>query len=277
MKAPTPVLKELSLKGLSFLRSRSAPPTPRDQTMNLAVAVNAGRATESPAVLGYLGHITTAEPSNDTPAATPSVEVRTMQPIPTIIIERDTPSPTPSLTPTVPDEPPAAAQIPTPTPTPTPDVKKPVPVNALGLAASLPHVGSVSRSVSPAPSLEAILLDRKRRLGAAAATTPSAPVASAVSVNSPPVVGGGGGGTTVGPARVAPAAAKGARFKSSPLGGGERTGVVVAEQVKEKMGGGSAPWELEVSDAEMKLGSEEGRIAGEKDKEGPDKTITFEK
>ncbi|KAJ7146409.1 hypothetical protein C8R44DRAFT_837110 [Mycena epipterygia] len=260
MKAPTPVLKELSLKGLSFLRSRSAPPTPREQTTNL-----------SPAVLGHVAP--TGDPSNDTPAATPSVEIRTMQPIPTVIIERDTPSPTPSLTPTVPDEP--SAPAPTPTPAPAPEVKKPVPVNALGL-------GAVSRSVSPAPSLEAILLDRKRRLGAAAAaTTPSgnigAPVASAVSVNLPPVVGGGGGATTVGPARVAPAAAKGARFKSSPLGGGERTGVVVAEQVKGKMGGSSAPWELAVSDAEAKLGSEEGRIAGEKDKEGPDKMNAFEK
>ncbi|KAJ6606809.1 hypothetical protein B0H10DRAFT_2074456 [Mycena sp. CBHHK59/15] len=60
-------------------------------------------------------------------------------------------------------------------------------------------------------------------------------------------------------------AVKGTRFKSSPLGGGERTGVVVAEKVKEQIGGGDV---LEVTESETKLGSEEGRIAGEKDKEG---------
>jgi metal transporter CNNM len=65
-----------------------------------------------------------------------------------------------------------------------------------------------------------------------------------------------------------PVTVKGARFKSSPLGGGERIGVVVAEQVKEQMEGGG---ELEVSDPETMLGVEEGRIPGERDKEGPDK------
>jgi hypothetical protein len=44
--------------------------------------------------------------------------------------------------------------------------------------------------------------------------------------------------------------------------------VVVAEQVKEQMEGGG---ELEVSDPETMLGVEEGRIPGERDKEGPDK------
>ncbi|KAJ7511808.1 hypothetical protein B0H11DRAFT_1844761 [Mycena galericulata] len=193
-KAPTPVLKPLSLKGLNFLRSRSAPPTPREQPL-------AG-------------------------AAAAAADARAAQAIPTVVVERNTPSPTPSLTPTVPDE-------------PAPEVKKPVPVaaNPAGLTASLPHVGvgHASRSVSPAPSLEAILLDRKRRLGAAA-TAPSGTLGA--SATSSPAVN-----------------AAGTRFKSSPLGGGERTGVVVAEQVK-KMG---------------TAGGGEGRIAGEKDKEGPDK------
>jgi len=153
------------------------------------------------------------------------------------------------------------------------EVKKPVAVNPtpLGFAASLPHVGNVSRSVSPAPSLEAILLDRKRRLGAAATApgTIGSPAMSTASVNVPSVVvsaaGGGPAGAT---ARVVPAGFKGTRFKSSPLWGGERTGVVVAEQVKEQMGGGG---DFEVSDPETMLGLEEGRIPDEKDKEGPDK------
>ncbi|KAJ6601131.1 hypothetical protein DFH09DRAFT_969690 [Mycena vulgaris] len=259
LKAPTPVLKELSLKGLSFLRSRSAPPTPREPNMNVPAALNAGRATESPAVLGHSSAVESA-----TPPVTPSADMR--QPIPAVIIERDSPSPTPSLTPTVPDDP-------APVPTPAPEVQKPVPVsmpvNALGLTASPSHVGSASRSVSPAPSLEAILLDRKRRLGAAA-TAPTgsvgAGVTSTTSVNVPPIAGGTVGAS----ARAVPATVKGARFKSSPLGGGERTGVFVAEQVKEQMNA-EGTGGLEISDPETKLGSEEGRIAGEKDKEGPDK------
>jgi metal transporter CNNM len=157
-----------------------------------------------------------------------------------------------------------------------PEVKKPSPVaglNPLGLAASVPHVGAnVSRSVSPAPSLEAILLDRKRRLGAAASApsgTLGTPATSTAAVNVPSVTVIGPGGVPPGAARNVPAAVKGTRFKSSPLGGGERIGVVVAEQVKEKMGAGGG--ELDVSDIETALGTEEGRIADEKDKEGPDK------
>ncbi|KAJ7729102.1 hypothetical protein DFH07DRAFT_895791 [Mycena maculata] len=261
-KPPTPALKPLSLKGLNFLRSRSAPPTPREPAMNTpATAAGAGHATESPAVLGFSLAV---DATNAGPAAQSNADARPVQVIPTVVIERNTPSPTPSLTPTVPDEPSA----------PAPEVKKPVAVgaNPLGLAASLPHVGgTASRSVSPAPSLEAILLDRKRRLGAAA-TAPSgtlgAPATSTTSVNVAPgasAVSVGGGG-----ARGMPATVKGARFKSSPLGGRERTGVVVAEQVKEKMGAGTGGG-TDVSDSETKFGSEEGRIAGEKDKEGPDK------
>ncbi|KAJ7842260.1 hypothetical protein B0H14DRAFT_2781425 [Mycena olivaceomarginata] len=238
-KGPTPILKPLSLKGLNFLRSRSAPPTPREPGAILPAAI-AERAAESPAAINH------AADGSDAPT----------QPLPVVIIERNTPSPTPSLTPTVPDDPVA-------------DVKKPAPGHAppLGLAASL---GNVSRSVSPAPSLEAILLERKRRLGAAgtAPGTIGSPAMSTASVNVPSVVVGAGGGPAGSAARLVPVTVKGARFKSSPLGGGERIGVVVAEQVKEQMEGGG---ELEVSDPETMLGVEEGRIPGERDKEGPDK------
>ncbi|KAJ6541667.1 hypothetical protein B0H19DRAFT_1174110 [Mycena capillaripes] len=254
-KAPTPVLKPLSLKGLNFLRSRSAPPTPREPNANATLPAVGDRATESPAVLDH------------TPAAADGASPDT---VPIVVIERNTPSPTPSLTPTVPDE--------------QPDVKKPVPISAnpIGLAVSLPHVGAgagignVSRSVSPAPSLEAILLERKRRLGAATTAPPgavSSPAMSTASVNLSVPAGAAGGPAGVGAARSVPASVgvKGTRFKSSPLGGGERMGVVVAEQVKEQMGVGDGGGGLEVSDPDPTGGNEEGRIAGDKDKEGPDK------
>jgi len=128
-----------------------------------------------------------------------------------------------------------------------------------------------SRSTSPAPPppLEAILLDRKRRLAAAHGQTPGAVL---LGLNSPSVsmAGGGasvapspspslstnvphghgkdgviaGGSNTLSipsPPLSSPSiskstgastgSGKGTRFKSSPLGGFDRSGVVVAEQV----------------------------------------------
>ncbi|KAJ7641320.1 hypothetical protein FB45DRAFT_899933 [Roridomyces roridus] len=250
VKTPAPSLKPLSLKGLNFLRSRSAPPTPREPNMNLPPV-----ASESPAVLG-------ASPLAIDGNNNPPVE------IPTVIVERNTPSPTPSLTPTVPDE----------SSSPQPAVKKPGQTLAapIALAATLPHVamGPGSRSVSPAPSLEAILFERKRRLGAAA-TAPAGMLGAPTSATS--VVSEGPSSRP-----SIPSTSKGTRFKSSPLGGGERTGVVVAEQVKEQISTGSAyTWSssggatatADASDTETKYGSEsgDGRIPDEKDKEGPDK------
>lgn len=105
------------------------------------------------------------------------------------------------------------------------------------LATNVPS--SQSRSGSPAPPLEAVLFERKRRLHAGgtgpspSGTSPSTPtpqgvintglLSSAVaslsqSAPSAPASGGVGG-------------SKGTKFKSSPLGGVERSGVVVAEQV----------------------------------------------
>ncbi|KAG1856062.1 hypothetical protein DFJ58DRAFT_906006 [Suillus subalutaceus] len=76
-----------------------------------------------------------------------------------------------------------------------------------GIATSVP--GSVSapgtRSSSPAPSLEAILFERKRRLTAAKES----------GMSPPPV----------------PLPSDAGKFKSSPLTGGERSRIVVAEQV----------------------------------------------
>ncbi|KDR71746.1 hypothetical protein GALMADRAFT_253492 [Galerina marginata CBS 339.88] len=210
----------------------------------------------------------------------------------------------------------------------------PIPLGVAPAPAVLPHKlekeKSPSRSASPAP-LEAILLDRKRRLAAAHVQTsgslagPGSPALAGVaaglgggSVNasvapspapsshvnsprsssppaSPPTAVGSGagiggaaasGGIRSGHATVA----KGTRFKSSPLGGGERAGVVVAEQVKAayapggvgvgagtKDGEGGEPLGLERANGNMKPEEgdarkvEEGRIPREMDKAGPDK------
>lgn len=79
------------------------------------------------------------------------------------------------------------------------------------------------RTASPtlAAPLEAVLLERKRRIPAALHGAPSV----GLSATGPSV----GGSTSAVPA----AGAKGSRFKSSPLGDVERIGTVVVERVKE--------------------------------------------
>ncbi|KAF7302821.1 CNNM transmembrane domain-containing protein [Mycena kentingensis (nom. inval.)] len=221
----TPVLRPLSLKGLSFLRSRSAPPTPRDATAAANAAIPAV-AKESPAALPSVDAADTETPSTATAISLAGAGGVNL---PEVVIERDTPSPTP----TDPGDPQPPLQL-----------QKPTPVLA---GALLPAVTNVaSRSASPAPSLEAILLDRKQRRLGAAATAPPGLISSA----SASAVASTQSLATPGPARVPVVSLpKGTMFKSSPLGGGERAGMVVAEQVKVK---------------------EEGRIPSEKDKEGPD-------
>jgi len=117
---------------------------------------------------------------------------------------------------------------------------------AHAVAASALHTGdpsgahAASPSPSPVPALEAILLDRKRRLAAASGgagsmagsvrpSSSSSTVASMSASHSKegvvPILPGS-------PKSVHGTSAKGTRFKSSPLGGAERAGVVVAEQIK---------------------------------------------
>lgn len=111
------------------------------------------------------------------------------------------------------------------------------------------HVGS--RLGPSGPSLEAILLDRKRRLAVQAAgggNNPAVPAHGMVGSSSSPVLSKDFALSSA-PASPSPASpssdpasrsssvrgtsggGKGTKFKSSPLGGGERTGVVVAEKV----------------------------------------------
>lgn len=128
---------------------------------------------------------------------------------------------------------------------------------------------SISRSASPAPSLEAILLERKRRLvPSTTSTTTSAgtPAPGSANLVLPPTSGVSSGASI----RTGGGSVKGTRFKSSPLGGGDRNGIVVAEKIKESMAA-AATGAKQVGNREVKAGEEEGRIPNEKDKEGPDK------
>ncbi|PPR03590.1 hypothetical protein CVT26_006131 [Gymnopilus dilepis] len=148
-----------------------------------------------------------------------------------------------------------------------------------------------SRSGSPAPPLEAILLDRKRRMAAAGGaignvTAAPSPAPSTVLVNPSSMAmtsitggssGAGGTGAAAVPAtgstspRSGNASIKGARFKSSPLGGGERSGVVVAEQVGAAYSKEKGKETGAAADSKEKEKKEEERIPSEMDKSGPDK------
>lgn len=96
-----------------------------------------------------------------------------------------------------------------------------------GLAAPVPV--TITRSTSPAPSLEAILLDRKRRLGATT-SLPSATVASSVGSSSSLALPTAAGPAMSSGISVRTGSVKGTRFKSSPLGGGDRNGVVKVKE-----------------------------------------------
>jgi metal transporter CNNM len=106
-------------------------------------------------------------------------------------------------------------------------VKSNKPVSLVVPVSAVPGSGAASRSVSPAPSLEAILLDRKRRLAAASGhSTP--PIVPTLSPGPIPEI------RPPNP-RMATTGVKGTRFKSSPLGGFDKHGVIIAEKVKEEI------------------------------------------
>ncbi|KAH7886734.1 hypothetical protein F5I97DRAFT_1966859 [Phlebopus sp. FC_14] len=204
--AITPVMRPLAIRGLSFLRSKSAPPSPRED----------GKASS---VLSPSRKGTSTSPKEDITEGTPSSIVRDLQAMVTIdepkdILEKDQDAASPPVDPT-----------PIHTPCETPLKKRAV--SSVGLASALHGSTSypTSRSGSPAPSLEAILLDRKRRMAAAAAAGKDANSVNTVvsTVERTPVM------------RITTPSIKGAsKFKSSPLGGGERTGIIIAEKVRQE-------------------------------------------
>lgn len=202
-----PALKGLNFKGLGFTRSRSAPPTPRDEKQH--VVQEKGDNTPATVPEGSLPDETVYNDDDDKlsdgevdvadiPRHT-SPEILAPSPaMPHVVTDHDA-----TFAPT------GVARIRHSNVTP---LRAPVPIAATSLTplanSSLAAPVVTSRSSSPAPSLEqAILAERMRRAAAGPSSTP---------------------------------VPKGARFKSSPLTG-DRVGVVVAERVKRSMWEGDGP------------------------------------
>jgi metal transporter CNNM len=273
-----------ALKGIGFFRTRSAPPVPRDADDADVLATN---AVPAPYVEKTVRISESANQERRPASAGAGTGIWMPRPIrgigrpaPSIILEQHS-------TVSSSDSGVGAALQPVPIaqPTPVKATLAPAPsagdarqgvgagvVSGMGLSGSAGNTPKIpSRTASPAPStptpaLEAVLLDRKRRLAAAgvhsASSTPgivhvASQANNAGAIASPaPGAGGGVGGLSLsipmslsaskeasptassaasvgGAGAVVKGAtpAKGTRFKSSPLGGGERAGVVVAEQV----------------------------------------------
>lgn len=201
--APTgSVMRPLSLKSFGFLRSRSEPPTPRETD---EISTPQPVSTTSP-----LFSINDSTKDQVTPETVVPV-IQTLEALAAMDETQDMlqSAKTANNASTPPEDSLSAPNF---------TLKKRY-VSSAGIATSLP--GSVSapgtRSSSPAPSLEAILLERKRRLTAAresGMSSPPVPVPS--EVRSP---------------RVPKVSIKAGKFKSSPLTGGERSRIVVADQV----------------------------------------------
>lgn len=201
--APTgPVLRPLSLKGFNFLRSRSEPPTPRE-TDEVSIVQSVSKTS----VLSPIGDSIHQQVTPETVIPViQTLEAMAAMDEPQDILQ---PAKTTNNTSASPEDSLSARN----------SILKKRSVSSAGIATSVP--GSVSipgtRSSSPAPSLEAILLERKRRLTAAkesGTSTPPVPLPSDAAL-----------------LRVPTVSIKGGKFKSSPLTGGERNRIVVAEQV----------------------------------------------
>lgn len=201
--APTgSVMRPLSLKSFGFLRSRSEPPTPRE--------------TDEVSIVQPVSKTSSLSPINDSikEQATPETVIRTLEALAAMGEPQDMlqPAKTTNNVSTSPEDFLSARN----------SALKKRSVSSAGTVAFVP--GSVSapgtRSSSPAPSLEAILFERKRRLTVAkesGMSTPPVPLPS--DVRSPALP------------RVPTVSFKAGKFKSSPLTGGERNRIVVAEQV----------------------------------------------
>lgn len=252
----TPVLMPIALKGLSFLnsRSRSAPPTPRDQQPSASIPGTATDGTTTPSSPPRTTSPPIIAESNSLQSSmmltplTPAIEDEEREAVqspsmPTVIPEAIIDS-----LPPIPLEDAAASTVDN-----AAKKSKSLPTGAVPTTSIVPGSVAASRSGSPAPPLEAILLDRKRRLVAAGGIQIVPPPSIVLPVPA-------SGGPVPANSRVStPISVKGQRFKSSPLGGGERTGVVVAEKLKENL-------------VLSHTGSQEDvRIPDDKDKAGPDK------
>jgi metal transporter CNNM len=224
------------LGGFGFLRARSTPPVPGEET-DLHVDAHAPTAVYDPEDGKTHG------PSTQSPAnmEIPEPLVGTNRQVSTIVVQKDN-----SSTPAFPSE--------------TMPIPLPVAAGTEGKTKSLPlSTIPPSRTTVPAPPLETALLERKRRL-VGTASRPSSPVGSTVNL----IATGASAAPAIAPVRGAHM--KGSRFKSSPLGTGDSAGV---ERVNE--GGRGAAGANEVEEKEVKGGDEEGRMLGEMHKDGLDK------
>ncbi|KAF9236790.1 hypothetical protein BU15DRAFT_88995 [Melanogaster broomeanus] len=208
----SPVLRPLTTRGLNFLRSKSAPPSPRDPQRKTS-------------------QNTPAEPSYASDNI-PSIVIQKMEAIVSSSTD-DLKGAEEQLQDPETTHHTASERTSLPTTPRTAPLKKRA-LSNVGMASALP--GSVSspssRSGSPAPSLEAILLDRKRRLTAAAVAGKDT---GSVSMPSTPITTESRDAKASMLRVVTPILKGTSKFKSSPLGGGDRTGIVVAEKVKQEM------------------------------------------
>ncbi|KAI0665573.1 hypothetical protein C8Q78DRAFT_986223 [Trametes maxima] len=200
-KAPPPVVKPVALpalrglnfKGLGFQRSRSAPPTPHDAVSAEKDKIDVNNAPP-PVPEGVVAPQVPIV-ALDIPHA--AVEEKPTQ----IVLDEPIPAPVkPAPVPVIPADSMLAATNMARARSMQSGVGNPG-IAVIPVPPTLAHgFGPPSRSASPAPSLEqAIMVERKRRAAS-----------------------GSGNQSAI----------KGGWFKSSPLNGGERAGVVVAERVK---------------------------------------------
>ncbi|KIK54731.1 hypothetical protein GYMLUDRAFT_206199 [Collybiopsis luxurians FD-317 M1] len=258
-----PTLKPLSLKGFNnFLRSRSAPPSPREPnspTHGSSAPNTAQDFGPAPPLPRTQSHSNVEQLGLDTTSyVIEGGEDQVVRGPPSIIIEQHSPDASPSSSP--PDASP-------PVRSPVPEIANP---KAVRVSSAQPTILSPvarvtsaappgSRSVSPAPSLEAFLLDRKRRQGVSGSGSPALLPASLPPSNA---------GLVVPPVGVrATPSLKGTRFKSTPLGGIDKPVVVT-----EIFDGESNPYSDPQGGQDRTPGTnDESRIPDGKDKEGPDK------
>ena len=254
-RSPATVLPT-SLKGLGFFRTWSAPPVPREIGTDKCVGDDKVSGKEWSKM-------------DDAKAATSRgrdpMTIQMPKPIkgtgrypPSVILEQhSTISSYDSAVPVVIGvdaegltKPPSTHQN-----LPSSVVTAPAPAR-LAPSATLPRSQTTlsTQTMSTPPALEAILLERKRRASNTNASNSSSPVPFGPHNNptfipaSPapsagsfgkvhsapgnPVVPLAVGGSVTPLMRVVHSSGKGSMFKSSPLGGGDRAGVVVAERVK---------------------------------------------
>ncbi|TFK35823.1 hypothetical protein BDQ12DRAFT_687625 [Crucibulum laeve] len=264
-----------SLKGFGFLRSRSAPPVPQDAEDDLS-ARDQDIATAPEALLAPNYSLV-----NSTTPTHAHVHIVMPKPVrgsgyrpPPPIIEHHSSSGDSTAVSTEPiDTPNTEAPKVKPNTSSTMLATAPIPVVQL--------IPPSSRSASPAPSLEAILLDRKRRLvgtatgGNVLPASVGTPLASTTSlVTATPREGPNAvSNPIINAIPRAVGTSKGTRFKSSPLCGVDRSGTVVAEKIKEgqSMMNDHEDTGLAALNTDTTVGVHSGRIPDPKDKEGPDK------